>query len=338
MSFGWPCHTRVDPCPGGFVASLADNAPNLVVCGRMWLRWWTILSVGSYVAGMSANEKLRARYRARELQRKKNEERARRDQANAANAGEIRAILYRVGSVDIWERKRFDHAAESIRADAVKRRSGHFRGLQNVVEQMRGRGQTLAQIAELAGIDVRELQTALRRARSGDTGRPSRSASSTASGRPDSDSSGLDPRSEDTAEGSSSGGTGAYDPTRCIRCDAAMLDEDAAPRRGRRRLYCSDTCRRDASAARNAAQRYGAPIRVIEVPKAAASQKRSAETAEPREAVAPMDAANKVLDDGEALRGLLARLVEQARLKKLDRATLTAARELSNAVHPRRDW
>lgn len=287
---------------------------------------------------MSANEKLRARYRARELQRKRNEERARRDRANAAGAEEIRAILHRVGAVDTWERKRFDYAAESIRADAVKRRSGHFRGLQNVVEQMRGRGQTLAQIAELAGIDVRELQTALRRARSGDTGRQGSPTSSETSGGPDSGSTGLDPRSEDAREGSPSGGAGGYDPTRCIRCDAAMLDEDAAPRRGRRRLYCSDTCRRDASAARNAAQRYGAPIRVIEVPKAAASQKRSAEAPEPRQAVAPLDAAKSVLDDGEALRGLLTRVAEQARLKKLDRATLTAARELSNAVHPHRDW
>lgn len=84
---------------------------------------------------------------------------------------------------------------------------------------------------------------------------------------------------------------------------------------------CSDTCRRDASAARNAAQRYGAPIRVIEVPKAAASQERSAEAPEPRQAVAPMDAVKSVLDDGDALRGLLTRLAEQARLKKLDRHT-----------------
>ena len=54
--------------------------------------------------------------------------------------------------------------------------------------------------------------------------------------------------------------------------------------------------------------------------------------------VVPMDAANTLLADSEALRTLLARLAEQARLKKLDRATLTAARELSNAVHPQRDW
>lgn len=51
-----------------------------------------------------------------------------------------------------------------------------------------------------------------------------------------------------------------------------------------------------------------------------------------------MDAAGGVMEDGEALRRVLARLAEQGRLKKLDRATLTAARELSNAVHPHRDW
>lgn len=287
---------------------------------------------------MGANEKLQARYRAVELQRKRNEERARRDRANAASAEEIRAILHRVGAVDTWERKRFDHAAESTRADAVKRRSGHFRALQTVVEQMRGRGQTLAQIAELTGVDLREIQTALRRARSGDTSRQNLSASTGARKRPDVGSPGVDPRPDDAVDESLSSCTGAYDPTRCIRCDAAMLDEDSAPRRGRRRLYCSDQCRRDASAARNAAQRYGAPIRVIQVPEVATSLKRPAEVSEPNQAVAPMDAAANVLDDCEALCGLLARVAKQARLKKLDRATLTAARELSNAVHPHRDW
>lgn len=113
---------------------------------------------------MGANEKLKARYRAVELQRKKNAERARRDRANASDAESIRATLHRVGAVDSWERKRFDQAAENIRADAVKRRAGHFRGLQALVGQMRGRGLTFAQIAELVGVDVREIQAQLRRA------------------------------------------------------------------------------------------------------------------------------------------------------------------------------
>lgn len=295
---------------------------------------------------MGANEKLRARYRALEVQRKKNEDNARRDRANAVDAEKIRATLHRVGAVDTWERKRFDQAAGSIRADAVKRRAGHFRGLQAVVEQMRARGLTFAQIAELVGVDVREFQTALRRARTGDVGRRGLTASPTA--RPTSVDAvvadarliAVDPMPDGADRHSIDErvDAGAYDPTRCVRCDAVMLDEDAAPRRGRRRLYCSDACRRDASAARTAAERFGAPIRVVEIPKASAPQKNSGKTSERSRPALPMDAANIVLDDAEALCELIARLADQARLKKLDRATYAAARELSKAVHPHRSW
>lgn len=289
---------------------------------------------------MGANEKLKARYRAVELQRTKNEERARRDRANAVDAESIGAALHRVSAVDTWERKRFDQAAENIRVDAAKRRAGHFRGLQALVEQMRGRGLTFAQIAELVGVDVREIQAELRRARTEGEGGGGSIVSPVARSRPVVIPEGaavtVDPISDGVETNESE--YSAYDPSRCVRCDAAMLDEDAAPRRGRRRLYCSDTCRRDASAARTAAERYGAPIRVIEVPRVAVSQERSAVNLGPDGPVVPMDPASRVLADSEALRTLLARLAEQARLKKLDRATLTAARDLSNAVHPHRDW
>lgn len=294
---------------------------------------------------MGANEKLLARRRAWEVQRKKIEERARRDRANAAGAEEIRAVLHRVDVVDIWERKRLDQADANIRADAVKRRSGHFRGLQTVVDQMRARGQTLAQIAELVGVDVREIQTVLRRARTGDQGGRGSLASAAASSRPvdaaspDVASVSVDPLPEDVRRGSAGEGVdGGYDPTRCVRCDAVMLDEDTAPRRGRRRLYCSDTCRRDASAARTAAERYGAPIRIVEVPKVIASQEQSAPTSGRSEPAVQVDAVGTALGDAGVLCELLARVAEQARLKKLDRATLTAARDLSNAVHPHRSW
>lgn len=289
---------------------------------------------------MGSNENLRARYRAVEFQRKKNEEQARRDRANSVDAESIGAALHRVSAVDTWERKRFDQAAEDIRADAAKRRAGQFRGLHSSVEQMRGRGLTFAQIAELVGVDVREIQAELRRARTEGEGGRGSTVSPVARSRhvviPEGAAINVDPISDGVETNESE--YNAYDPSRCVRCNAAMLDEDAAPRRGRRRLYCSDTCRRDASAARTAAERYGAPIRVIEVPRVGASQERSAVYRGPDGPVVPMDTANRVLADSEALRTLLARLAEQARLKKLDRATLTAARELSNAVHPRRDW
>lgn len=107
---------------------------------------------------MGANEKLKARYRVVERQRKKSEDVARRDLANAADAESIRATLHRVGAVDAWERKRLDQAAQNICADAVRRRAGHFRGLHALVEQMRGRGLTVAQVADLVGVDRREIK------------------------------------------------------------------------------------------------------------------------------------------------------------------------------------
>ena len=54
--------------------------------------------------------------------------------------------------------------------------------------------------------------------------------------------------------------------------------------------------------------------------------------------VTPLDAVDIMIENEEALHALLACVTEQARLKKLDRATLTAARELAKAVHPLRTW
>lgn len=298
---------------------------------------------------MNANEKLRARHRAREAQAEANDKRYRRDRANADDAAAIRGILHRVDSVDTWERKRLDQAMEHIRADASKKRAGNFAGLQAAVDQMRGRGQTLASIAALVEVDVRDIQSALRRARTGDDGgrglarAPGGTKRST---RSNAQNAGTD-RGDSTcaaADHRSRNGDGAdqYDPTRCIRCDAVMLDADAAPRRGRRRIYCSDTCRRDASAARTAAQRYGSPIRVVEVPKAVASEQQTetddeCAVSDTPAAVTPLDAVEIALRSEEALHALLARVAEQARRKKLDRGTLTAARELARAVHPLRN-
>jgi hypothetical protein len=312
----------------------------------MWLWWWTDSRTASYVAVVNSNAKLLARRRARELQAMANGKRYRRDRANADDAATIRAMLHRVGAVDTWERKRLDQAAEHIRADAAKRRAGYFSGLQAAVDQMWDRGQTLAKIAALVEVDVRDIRAALRRARTGDDGGRGSAGISIAGSRSTRPAT-QDARTDsgdamsDAADRRANGGDGAgnYDPTRCIRCDALMLDADDGPRRGRRRLYCSDACRRDASAARKAAERYGSPIRVVEVPRSG-SFVEAAENAVPptAAAVTPLDAAALILRNDEALQGLLAKLTEQARLKKLDRATLTAARELAKAVHPHRSW
>lgn len=293
---------------------------------------------------MNASEKLRARHRAREAEARALMKRRRRDRANADDATTIRAMLHRVGCVDTWERKRLDQATAQIRADAVKRRSSLFSRLQAAVDQMRDRGQTLAKIAGLVEVDVREIRAALRRARSGDdvgvgpAGDSAADPRSISAATPDAIADRRKPKSANLDRGSHNGdGAGVYDPTRCVRCDAVMLDVDDGPRRGRRRLYCSDTCRRDASAARVAAERFGSPIRVVEVPRTGSflEQIPVPETPAP---IMPLDAIDITLDDTEAVQTLLARVTEQARLKKLDRATWTAARELAKAVHPHRTW
>jgi hypothetical protein len=312
----------------------------------MWLWSWTDPSARFYVLRMNSNEKLRARYRAREAQRRMNEERARRERANADAAATIRLTLHRVEAVDTWERMRLDQAQERVRAEGVRRRAGYLVGLQAAVEQMRDRGETLAKIAALVDVDVREIKAALRRARTADdrgpgmadiSGSGTRSFRSAPQG---GDFESRDPLSDSADRRPSYGddnGAGAYDPTRCVRCEAVMLDLDDGPRRGRRRLYCSDTCRRDASAARTAAERYGSPMRVVEVQKPVASSEPTVESAESEPApVEPLHAVDILLQNDEALHALLARVTEQARLKKLDRPTLTAARELSKAVHPLR--
>lgn len=123
---------------------------------------------------------------------------------------------------------------------------------------------------------------------------------------------------------------------RCLRCDALMLPDFDRPLRGRRRLYCSDRCRRDASAERAAARRSGTPIRIVEVPRAGFFAHRNAEIVAPL-VPAPrtaLDAADIVLRNPEALRVLLERVAERARRKNLDRATFAAARELAKAVRP----
>lgn len=125
---------------------------------------------------------------------------------------------------------------------------------------------------------------------------------------------------------------------RCVRCDALMMDREDRPRRGRRRLYCSDTCRRDSSAARMAAERHGTPIRVVEVPRAGSdtdldTTPRDSPASVP---ISALDAADIASRDERALCALLVSLTERARRKDLERATLTATRDLAKVVYPYR--
>lgn len=217
----------------------------------------------------------------------------------------------------------------------------HLVNLQTVIGRMRDRGQTIASIAGIAEVEVRVLQGVLRRARASETGdqcstrsRTGRSIRVVNGG----ESSSLVPADADRLSLTATDGS-KFDPNRCVRCDAVMLDPEMAPRRGRPRRYCSDTCRRDASAARTAAQRYGEPIRVVEVPRVGAdgAESRSQAGMPALDIRSALDAVELALHNDDAMRILLSSVAKRARRKELDRATFEAARDLAKSVLPYRD-
>lgn len=264
---------------------------------------------------MSAVSKLEARRRAVEAQRRANEVRAQQDCANADDATAVRALIGRLQDVDEWQARRVAQSRQQAEAEAQRRRSRYYAEACASIKDMRERGATLAAIAELVGVDVSEIRALLRS-----------KAAKTVKKQPAARADAWRDARVDT------------EWPRCVRCDVLMMDPEDRPRRGRRRLYCSDTCRRDSSAARMAAERHGTPIRVVEVPRAGSATDLALT---PVDSPAPvpvsaLDAADIASRDERALCTLLARLTERARHKDLDRATLTAARDLAKAVYPYR--
>jgi hypothetical protein len=125
----------------------------------------------------------------------------------------------------------------------------------------------------------------------------------------------------------------------CPRCGAS-LPPDLGPRRGRRRIWCSDRCRRDAHAERAAAARTEQPIRVVEVPRAALPiirpqvYTRVIQNPTPAADPTPAQAAECVLASRIALNHVLQSLTSQARKKTLDRNVRVAALELAKVLMP----
>lgn len=126
------------------------------------------------------------------------------------------------------------------------------------------------------------------------------------------------------------------DPTgtaTCPRCGAA-LPPDFGPRRGRRRIWCSDRCRRDAHAERVAAARTNQPIRVVEIPRTAPPLVRPVVVTRPRDDLTPAEAAALVLASPTALSYVLESLTRQAREKTLDKRVRDAALDLAKTLLP----
>ncbi len=114
----------------------------------------------------------------------------------------------------------------------------------------------------------------------------------------------------------------------CPRCGAALPPE-AGPRRGRRRVWCSQNCRRAAHAARANAEQGSQLIRVVEVPRS------TPVLIKPLIVPRPMtsgEAAQRVLTDTDALSQVLRVLAARVRNGELPAGLAADARELARAI------
>ena len=193
---------------------------------------------------MSGSEKLRARKRAVEAQRRANEKRANLERANVDDAASVRVLLQRLRAVDAWESVRLDQVNENVRMDAARKRVSHFVNLQTVTGRMRDRGQTIASIATLAEVEVRDLQNVLRRARA-DEGGAQRATESRNAAALSANGASLVSHSAigvDHHQPIAADNYPTSDPNRCVRCDAVMVVQ-------RRRRGVKDPGQRPAQAA-----------------------------------------------------------------------------------------
>lgn len=109
---------------------------------------------------MNINSKSEARKRVREAQIKANEARAERERQNIEDTATLLVELGRLSGVDQWEQNR----VLEIRAEGERRRHEHRRAAAAATARMKGRGETLAAIAELAGLKVGDMRTVLKAA------------------------------------------------------------------------------------------------------------------------------------------------------------------------------
>ena len=116
----------------------------------------------------------------------------------------------------------------------------------------------------------------------------------------------------------------------CPRCGSVLPPLDA-PRPGRRRVWCSDSCRRAAHLERSAAAMAGMPVRVVEIPRV--SPAVQIPVIVPRD-LRTSELVAAVLADRDALRLLLDKLTYQARNRTLDRTVRSDCYELARVLLP----
>jgi hypothetical protein len=106
--------------------------------------------------------KVEARRRAREALARINESRAQRERANVDDAATFMVAVGKVTEVDAWESERLAVVREHVRAEASRRRANCGAEAGVAVARMQKRGETLATIAELAGLGTSEIRAMLR--------------------------------------------------------------------------------------------------------------------------------------------------------------------------------
>jgi len=110
------------------------------------------------VANISS--KTEARKKVREAQARANEARQERERLNVDDAASFLVELGRTAAVDEWEHCR----VAEIHAEGERRRHEHRQVAAAAGGRMQERGESLAAIAELAGVKVSEVRAALKTA------------------------------------------------------------------------------------------------------------------------------------------------------------------------------
>jgi hypothetical protein len=149
---------------------------------------------------VNINSKTEARKKVREAQMKANEARLERERHNVDDAASFLVELARLGAVDEWEQGRI----QEIRAEGERRRHEHRQVGAAAVSRMQARGETLAAIAELAGVKVSDVRAVLKSAGAQPVAAPD--ALGAPSGATESASSA--PENDEAGSGASSGALG----------------------------------------------------------------------------------------------------------------------------------
>jgi hypothetical protein len=106
------------------------------------------------------NSKNAARKKVREAQARANEARQERERLNVDDAASLLVELGRLAGVVEWEQGR----VAEIHAEGERRRHEHRQEGAAAVSRMLDRGETVAAIAELAGVKVSEVRAVLKTA------------------------------------------------------------------------------------------------------------------------------------------------------------------------------